>query len=107
MRRAAQVSDLDYYRTKVPQEDILKAGPSPYSIVRATQFMEFVEFVDVTLAMTADGETVRLPRTPIQPIAAADVAVAVAAVAAGAPLNAILNIAGLTPTLSTNSAGSP
>ncbi|MFF7751632.1 SDR family oxidoreductase [Streptomyces sp. NPDC007971] len=86
-----QVPALDYYRAKVLQEDILKAGPIPYSIVRATQFMEFM---DATLSMTADGDTVRLPRTPIQPIAAADVAAGVAEVAAGTPLNGIVNIAG-------------
>ncbi|MGW2403067.1 SDR family oxidoreductase [Streptomyces sp. NPDC001739] len=86
-----QVPDLDYYRAKVLQENILKAGPIPYSIIRATQFMEFM---DATLAMTTDGDTVRLPRTPVQPIAAADVASAVAEVAAGSPLNGVLNIAG-------------
>lgn len=86
-----QVPDLDYYRAKVLQEDILKAGPIPYSIVRATQFMEFM---DATLSMTADGDTVRLPRTPIQPIAAADVSSVVAEVAAGSPLNGVVNIAG-------------
>ncbi|WP_037573281.1 SDR family oxidoreductase [Phaeacidiphilus oryzae] len=86
-----QVPELDYYRAKVLQEDILKAGPIPYSIVRATQFMEFM---DATLAMTTEGDTVRLPRTPIQPIAAAEVAAAVAEVAAGSPLNGVRNIAG-------------
>ncbi|MEU6201867.1 NAD(P)H-binding protein [Streptomyces sp. NPDC047061] len=86
-----RVPDLDYYRAKVLQEDLLKAGPVPYSIVRATQFMEFM---DATLAMTTDGDTVRLPRTPIQPIAAADVAATVADVAAGRPLNGVLNVAG-------------
>ena len=88
---ADQVPALDYYQAKVLQEDILKAGPIPYSIVRATQFMEFM---DATLAMTTEGDTVRLPRTPIQPIAAADVASTVAEVAAGSPLNAVVNIAG-------------
>ncbi|BDM74411.1 LysR family transcriptional regulator (plasmid) [Streptomyces nigrescens] len=86
-----QVPDLDYYRAKTLQENILKAGPIPYSIVRATQFMEFM---DATLAMTTDGDTVRLPRTPVQPIAAADVSAIVAEVAAGSPLNGVLNIAG-------------
>jgi uncharacterized protein YbjT (DUF2867 family) len=86
-----QVPELDYYRAKVLQEDILKAGPIPYSIVRATQFMEFVEAI---LSWTTDGETVRLPRTPIQPIAAADVSRIVAEVAAGTPLNGVLDIAG-------------
>ncbi|MFI6339056.1 SDR family oxidoreductase [Streptomyces sp. NPDC050535] len=92
-----EVPDLDYYRAKVLQENVLKAGPIPYSIVRATQFMEFMEFMefmDRTLAMTTDGDTVRLPHTPIQPIAAAEVAQIVTEVAEGSPLNGILNIAG-------------
>ena len=86
-----QVPELDYYRAKALQEDILAAGPIPYSIVRATQFMEFI---DAVLSWTADGDTVRLPATPIQPIAAKDVANAVAEVAAGNPLNGIHNLAG-------------
>lgn len=85
------VPQLDYYRAKVLQEEILEAGPIPYSIVRATQFMEFM---DAVLSWTADNDTVRLPATPIQPIAAKDVADAVAEVAVGTPLNAIRNIAG-------------
>ncbi|OQR62885.1 LysR family transcriptional regulator [Streptomyces maremycinicus] len=86
-----RVPGLDYYRAKVLQEDILKAGSVPYSIVRATQFMEFM---DAVLSWTADGGTVRLPATPVQPIAAADVARFVAETAAGAPLNGVLDIAG-------------
>ncbi|GGY80156.1 LysR family transcriptional regulator [Streptomyces olivaceoviridis] len=88
---ADQVPELDYYRAKVLQENILAAGGVPYSIVRATQFMEFMDDV---LSWTTDGDTVRLPATPIQPIAARDVADAVAEVAVGAPLNGIRNIAG-------------
>ncbi|MFH8738380.1 SDR family oxidoreductase [Streptomyces sp. NPDC017964] len=86
-----QVPELDYYRAKALQEKILAAGPIPYSIVRATQFMDFM---DAVLSWTADADTVRLPATPIQPIASKDVADAVAEVAAGAPLNGIRNIAG-------------
>lgn len=86
-----QVPDLDYYRAKALQEDILKAGPVPYSIVRATQFFEFVEAI---LSWTADDTTVRLPSTPVQPMAAADVAQAVAEVTMGAPLHGVRNIAG-------------
>ncbi|MFG2789559.1 SDR family oxidoreductase [Streptomyces sp. NPDC048419] len=88
---AEKVPALDYYQAKVLQEKLLMGGPVPYSIVRATQFMEFM---DAVLSWTADGDTVRLPATPIQPIAAKDVADAVAQVAAGAPLNGIRNIAG-------------
>ncbi|MBL1117763.1 NAD(P)H-binding protein [Streptomyces sp. 110] len=86
-----QVPELDYYRAKALQEEILAAGPIPYSIVRATQFMEFM---DAVLSWTADGDTVRLPATPIQPIAAKDVAAAVTEAAAGAPLRGIRNVAG-------------
>lgn len=86
-----QVPELDYYRAKALQEEILVAGPIPYSIVRATQFMEFV---DAVLSWTTEGDTIRLPATPIQPIAAKDVAAAAAEVAAGAPLQGIRNIAG-------------
>ncbi|KMS71283.1 LysR family transcriptional regulator [Streptomyces viridochromogenes] len=86
-----QVPELDYYRAKALQEEILAAGPVPYSIVRATQFMEFM---DAVMSWTADGDTVRLPATPIQPIAAQDVAAAVAEVAAGSPLNGIRDIGG-------------
>ncbi|MDX3095573.1 SDR family oxidoreductase [Streptomyces sp. ME01-24h] len=88
---ADHVPELDYYRAKVLQEDILKASSIPYSIVRATQFMEFME---ATMSWTTDGDTVRLPRTPLQPIAAADVARMVAEVASGPPLNGTVDIAG-------------
>ncbi|EMD22366.1 SDR family oxidoreductase [Amycolatopsis azurea] len=86
-----QVPQLDYYRAKTLQEDILKESGLPYSIVRATQFMEFV---DAVLSWTADETTVRLPSTPIQPIAAADVAAAVSEVSAGKPLNGTLDVGG-------------
>ena len=88
---ADQVPGLVYFRAKVLQEDILKAGPLPYSIVRATQFFEFIESV---LSWTADEHTVRLPATRIQPMAAADVAQAVADVAVGTPLQGTCNVAG-------------
>lgn len=86
-----QVPELDYYRAKALQEELLAAGRVPYSIVRATQFMEFM---DAAMSWTADGDSVRLPATPVQPIAAADVARAVTDVAEGAPLNGIRDIAG-------------
>ena len=62
---ADQVPGLVYFRAKVLQEDILKAGPVPYSIVRATQFFEFIDSV---LSWTTDEHTVRLPATLLQPI---------------------------------------
>lgn len=87
-----QVPELDCYPAKTLQEDILKANPVPYSIVRATQFMEFI---DAVLSWTADDDTVRRPRTRLQPVAAADVAATVAEVAVGAPLRGTLELAGL------------
>ncbi|MCT4357536.1 SDR family oxidoreductase [Streptomyces sp. Je 1-79] len=86
-----QVPALDYYRAKVLQEDLLRDGPAPYSIVRATQFFEFM---DAVLSWSADDRTVRLPSTPLQPIATADVVDALADVATGAPLNGTLDVAG-------------
>lgn len=77
-----QVPDLAYYRAKALQEELIRAGSVPSSIVRATQFMEFVPAV---LSWTTDGDVVRLPATPIQPIASAEVADAVANAAATQP----------------------
>ncbi|MGP0025655.1 MAG: SDR family oxidoreductase [Streptosporangiaceae bacterium] len=88
---AELVPGLVYYRAKVLQEDILKSGPVPYSIVRATQFYEFV---DAVLSWTADENTVRLPATLVQPMASADVARAVADVSVGAPLQGTRSVAG-------------
>jgi uncharacterized protein YbjT (DUF2867 family) len=88
---ADQVPDLAYYRAKVLQENILKAGPLPYSIIRATQFFEFI---DAVISSTADENTVRLPATLVQPISAAEVAQAVADVSMGSPVQGTRNIAG-------------
>jgi uncharacterized protein YbjT (DUF2867 family) len=86
-----QVPQLDYYRAKTLQEELLRQGPAPYSIVRATQFFEFMTTV---VSETCDDTTVRLPSTRLQPAAAADVADAVAAVSAGTPLQGTRNVAG-------------
>ncbi|MER5393810.1 NAD(P)H-binding protein [Saccharopolyspora sp. NPDC002686] len=88
---ADRVPGLVYYRAKVLQEDLLKASPVPHSIVRATQFFEFIAAV---LAENADENTVRLPAVLVQPIAAAEVAQAVADVSLGEPLRGTLDIAG-------------
>ncbi|MGW4640647.1 SDR family oxidoreductase [Sphaerisporangium sp. NPDC004334] len=85
------VPELIYYRAKVLEEDILKAGPVPYSIVRATQFFEFI---DTVMSWTSDEHTVRLPATLMQPIAADDVARVVADVSVNAPLHGTRDIAG-------------
>ncbi|MEU2495051.1 SDR family oxidoreductase [Streptomyces sp. NPDC007883] len=86
-----RVPQLDYYRAKNAQENVLASGPTPYSIVRATQFFEFVEAI---MSWTTDGDVVRLPRTPVQPIAASDVSAAVVGAASGSPLQGIRNIGG-------------
>ncbi|MGV2921642.1 SDR family oxidoreductase [Streptomyces alfalfae] len=86
-----QVPQLDYYRAKTLQEELLRNGPTPYSIVRATQFFEFV---DAVMSWTADDDTVRLPSTRVQPIATAEVVEALADVTTGAPLGGVLDVAG-------------
>jgi uncharacterized protein YbjT (DUF2867 family) len=86
-----QLPDLVYYRAKAMQEDVLRQGLTPYSIVRVTQFFEFM---DPLMSWTSDDNSVRLPPTRIQPIASADVAAAVAEAAAGPPLPDIRNVAG-------------
>lgn len=80
-----------YFRAKVAQEALIQAGPVPYTLVRATQFHEFL----MSIAHVAtEGQTVRLPSAPLQPIAASDVAVALADVAVQAPLNGTCEVAG-------------
>ncbi|WP_047867653.1 SDR family oxidoreductase [Nocardiopsis sp. RV163] len=86
-----RVPGLGYYRAKVAQEEILAQSGLPYSVVRATQFFEFVDSI---MALTADGDTVRLPSTLMRPIASADVAAEVARTAQGEPLNGRRDIAG-------------
>jgi uncharacterized protein YbjT (DUF2867 family) len=88
---AGQVPRLPYYRAKQLQEDLVRSGPVPYSIVRATPFFEFVEGM---MSWTADERTVRLPATRLQPVAAADVAWTLAEVSAGEPLTDVRTIAG-------------
>ena len=88
---ADRTAESGYMRAKVAQEkEIVKSG-SPYSIVRATQFFEFVD--GIADSMTDDG-TVRAPHGAFQPIAAADVATAVTRAATGDPVNGLINIAG-------------
>ncbi|MBO0730838.1 MAG: NAD(P)H-binding protein [Acidimicrobiaceae bacterium] len=86
-----QVPQQGYFRAKATQEDLLRQGPTPYSIVRVTQFFEFVAAV---LSWTSDDATVRLPATRLQPIAASDVVDAVVEVSTGAPLRGVRNVAG-------------
>jgi uncharacterized protein YbjT (DUF2867 family) len=83
-----------YFRAKMAQEELIKASPIPYTIVRATQFFEFVG--GIAQAAT-EGQTVRLPPALMQPIASADVAAVVADVALAEPSNGTFDLAGPEP----------
>src|SRR5246127_595050 len=84
-------SDNGYFRAKVAQEKLIEASGIPYTIIRATQFMEFLGGI-ADSAM--DGNKVRLAPGLFQPIAADDIAPIVAEVALAAPRNGIVEIAG-------------
>ncbi|HEX6927522.1 MAG TPA: NAD(P)H-binding protein [Longimicrobiaceae bacterium] len=85
------VEESGYFRAKVVQENLIRDSSRPYSIVRATQFYEFIRGIADTSTV---GDTVRVPAVLIQPMAAEDVASAVAQVAVGAPVNGVVEVAG-------------
>jgi len=80
-----------YFRAKIAQENLIKAFSIPHSIVRATQFYEFVKGI---ADFSTEGNKVRLPPVLIQPMAADDVASAVGRVAVGPAVNGIVEIGG-------------
>src|SRR2546423_7816712 len=80
-----------YLRAKVAQEKLIKASPIPYTIVRATQFFEFVGRI---ADEATSGQTVRLPSVLFQPIFSDDLAAVVADVALAEPLNGTFELAG-------------
>ena len=88
---AERLPGSGYMRAKVAQEELVKAGPVPYTIVRATQFFEFIGRIADS---SANGDTVRLPPALVQPESADDVAGTLADVAVGAPLNDTVELAG-------------
>jgi uncharacterized protein YbjT (DUF2867 family) len=83
--------DNDYFRAKLAQETLIARGPVPFTIVRATQFFEFIGAI--ADAGTRDG-AVHLPPVLTQPIAAQDVAVALAQAAVAAPVGGVVEVAG-------------
>jgi uncharacterized protein YbjT (DUF2867 family) len=83
--------DNGYFRAKVAQEDLIKASGVPCTIIRSTQFMEFLSSIADS---GGDGNTVRISPGLFQPIAADDVAAIVADVALAEPRNGIIEIAG-------------
>ena len=86
-----RLPESGYFRAKIAQEKLIKGSSIPYSIVRATQFFEFVGRI---ADEATEGNTVRLPPALIQPMAADDVASAVAKIAVGTPVNGTVEIAG-------------
>jgi uncharacterized protein YbjT (DUF2867 family) len=80
-----------YFRAKIAQENLIKGSSIPYSIVRATQFFEFVKGI---ADFSTDGNTVRLPPVFIQPMAADHVASAVGRIALDAPVNGTVEVGG-------------
>src|SRR5262245_24665763 len=86
-----RLQDSGYFRAKLAQEKLIKSSPIPYTIVRATQFFEFLRGIAES---ATDGDTVRLSHSLFQPMAAEDVATAVAVAALAEPVNSTVEIAG-------------
>ena len=85
------LSESGYFRAKIAQEKLIKESSVPYTLVRATQFFEFIKgLADISM----ESGKVHLPPVLFQPIAAEDVAAALAKVAEGRPLNGTIEIAG-------------
>src|SRR6267143_5644 len=80
-----------FFRAKMAQENLIKASSIPYTIIRATQFFEFVKGI---ADFSTEGNKIRLPTALIQPMAADDVASAVGRVATGAPVNGAVEVGG-------------
>ena len=88
---ADRVPDSGYMRAKLAQEQLIEAAGQPYTIVRATQFFEFLRAIADS---ATNGDTVLVPTANLQPIAATDVAAAVSDAAVSDPINGVLEIAG-------------
>lgn len=86
-----QLQASGYFRAKLKQEQLIESSGIPYSIVRATQFFEFIEGI---AQFGTEGDVVRLPPAYMQPIVSDDVAALLADVATESPLNDTLDIAG-------------
>ncbi len=84
-------SDNGYFRAKVAQEKLIETSEIPYTIIRSTQFLDFLGAI---AASGTDGNNVRISPGLFQPIAADDVAALVADVAVATPRNSVVEIAG-------------
>jgi uncharacterized protein YbjT (DUF2867 family) len=89
-----RLQESGYFRAKMAQEDLIKAGKIPYTIIRATQFFEFVGAIAES---ATDGQSVRVPPAKMQPIVSDDVAAALADVAVAKPIGGIVELAGPEP----------
>jgi uncharacterized protein YbjT (DUF2867 family) len=88
---ADRLLDSGYMRAKVAQEETVTAGFVPYTILRATQFFEFIDRI---VDSSTNGESVYLPPVFIQPESADDVAATLAELAPGEPVNGVVELAG-------------
>jgi uncharacterized protein YbjT (DUF2867 family) len=88
---ADRLPDSGYMRAKVAQEDLIKSSSVPYTVLRATQFFEFLGAIAYGSTV---GDIIRLPTAPMQPVAADEVAAALAEIATGSPENQMLELAG-------------
>jgi uncharacterized protein YbjT (DUF2867 family) len=86
-----RLAESGYFRAKIAQEKLITESPIPYSIVRATQFFEFIKSI---ADAATDGNIVRLAPVLIQPMAADEVASAVDRTAVGSPINGTIEVAG-------------
>ncbi|RON38646.1 SDR family oxidoreductase [Pseudomonas brassicacearum] len=84
--------DSGYFRAKMAQEKLIKASGVPYTILRATQFFEFVGAI--AYSGREDGNTIHLTSAALQPVASVDVAAALTAIAQQAPINQTVEVAG-------------
>jgi len=86
-----RLPESGYFRAKVAQENLIKASKMPYTILRATQFFEFVEGI---INAGDDNGMIRLSPALIQPIASDDVSAVLADLAVGAPINGTVEVGG-------------
>jgi uncharacterized protein YbjT (DUF2867 family) len=89
---AERIPDSGYMRAKVAQEKLIQSAAIPYTIVRATQFFEFIE--TIIAQFPTDGQTVHLPSAFIQPILSDDVVAALVDITLGVPINGIVELGG-------------
>lgn len=86
-----RLMESGYFRAKMAQENLIAASPIPYTILRSTQFFEFLSRI---AQASADGTSLRVPAAFVQPIVSDDVVAALAELALGPPVNGTVEVAG-------------